>query len=191
MLKKLALMSAVSLFAMGTAFAQSPTTPPTTSSPPAASDTKSDMKPSEPKSDMKASEMKSDMKAGNAQFVAAQKPDQWLAAKFKGTDVVGPDDQKVGDISDILFDKNGTKIDAYIVSVGGFLGMGSKHVALAPSAFQSIPADPNSATSSPKLKISMTKDQLKDAPNFEPYKEPSRATTGTGGGAPKPGGMSK
>jgi hypothetical protein len=185
MLKKLALMSAVSLFAVGTALAQSPTTPPTTSSPPAASETKSDMKASEPKSDMKAS----DMKAGGAQFVAAQKPDQWIASKFKGTDVVGPDDQKVGDISDILFDKDGTKIEAYLVSVGGFLGLGSKHVALAPSAFQSIPADPSSPTSSPKLKISMTKDQLKDAPNFEPYKEPSRTTTGTGGGAPRPGGM--
>jgi sporulation protein YlmC with PRC-barrel domain len=182
MLKKFALMSAVSLFAMGTALAQAPTTPPATSSPPAAS---------EPKSDMKASETKSDMKPGGAQSVSAQKPDQWMASKFKGTDVMGPDDQKVGDISDILFDKDGTKIEAFIVSVGGFLGMGSKEIALAPSAFQSVPADPNSATSSPKLKISMTKDQLKDAPNFEPYKEPSRTTTGTGGGAPKPGGMSK
>ena len=55
-----------------------------------------------------------------------------------------------------------------------------------------VPGDPNSTTnSSPKLKISMTKDQLKNAPNFEPYKEPNRATTGTGGGAPRPGGMSK
>ena len=38
----------------------------------------------------------------------------------------------------------------------------------------------------------MTKDQLKQAPNFEPYKEP-RATTGAGGpggggGMPRPGG---
>jgi hypothetical protein len=179
MLKKLALMSAVSLFAMGSALAQSPTPPAPSSSPPAATETKSDIK-----SD------KSDMKAGGAQFVSAQKPDQWLATKFKGTDVLGPDDQKVGDISDIVFDKGGTKIDAYVVSVGGFLGIGSKDVALAPSAFQQVPGDPNSATnSSPKLKISMTKDELKNAPNFEPYKEPSRATTGTGGGAPRPGGM--
>jgi sporulation protein YlmC with PRC-barrel domain len=174
MLKKLALMSAVSLFAMGTAFAQSPNEP-ATSSPPAASETKSDMK------------------AGQPQFVNAQKPDQWLASKFKGTDVLGPDNQKVGDLSDVLFEKDGSKIQAYVVSVGGFLGIGSKDVALAPSAFQVVPGDPSSATSSsPKLKISMTKEQLKDAPNFEPYKEPPRATTGTGGGgAPKPGGMSK
>ena len=37
----------------------------------------------------------------------------------------------------------------------------------------------------PKLKTSMTKDQLKEAANFEPYKEP-RATTGSTG-APRPG----
>ena len=66
--------------------------------------------------------------------------------------------------------------------------MGAKDVAMAPSAFQVIPGDPNSPTnSSPKLKISMTKDQLKEAANFEPHKPP-RATTGAGGGAPRPGG---
>ena len=84
--------------------------------------------------------------------------------------------------------KDATKIDAYVVSVGGFLGMGSKEVALAPTAFQIVPGDPNSVRPAPKLKISMTKDELQKAPNFEPYKEPSRSTTGSTGGAPRPGG---
>jgi hypothetical protein len=139
-----------------------------------------------PKTDMKATATG----AGSAQFVSSQKPEQFLGSKFDGTDVVGSDNQKIGDVSDILFDKSG-KIEAYIVSVGGFLGMGSKHVALAPSAFEVMPGDPNSATNNaPKLKISMTKDQLKDAPAFEEYKAP-RATTGTGapgGGAGRPAG---
>ena len=165
MLKKLALISAVSMFAMGSALAQSPNT----------------------------SSSSTEVKAGDAHFISAQKPDQWLGTKFKGTDVLGSDNQKIGDVSDILFDKSG-KIEAYVVSVGGFLGIGSKDVALAPAAFQVVPGDPNSATNkSPKLKTSMTKDQLKEAANFEPYKEP-RATTGSTG-APRPsgssGGMSK
>jgi len=174
MLKKLSLVTAVSVFALGTALAQSPSsTPP---NPPAASQTAT-----------------SDMKSGDAKFIASQKPDQFLASKFKGTNVLGPDNQKVGDVSDMLFDKDG-KIEAYVISVGGFLGMGSKEVALAPSAFQIIPGDSSSATnSSPKLKISMNKDQLKEAANFEPYKPP-RATTGSspgsmGGGGARPGGM--
>jgi hypothetical protein len=183
MLRKLALISAVSVFAMGTAMAQSPNTTSPNATPPSATSTTKD-------------DTTHATSASGGQFIASQKPDQWLASKFKGTDVLGDDNQKVGDVSDILFDKSG-KIDAYVVSVGGFLGIGSKDVALAPSAFQVVPGDANSATnSSPKLKISMNKDQLKQAANFEPYKEPNRATTGAGGTRPSgtgtaPGGMNR
>jgi hypothetical protein len=179
MLKRLALISAVSAFALGTALAQAPDRPATSPSPPPAASQDA------PKADVP----KADMKAGDAKFVSSQKPDQFLASKFKGTDVVGADNQKIGDVSDILFDKGG-KIDAFVISVGGFLGMGSKEVALAPDAFQVMPGDPNSPTgASPKLKLSMTKDQLKEAANFEPYKPP-HATTGAGGGpGTRPGGM--
>ena len=193
MLKKLALISAVSAFAIGTALAQSPSSP-TADNPsmsqdkPSTTTTQSTTTtPSTTTTQSTGSSMQ------KAEFIAAQKPDQFLASKFKGTDVLGADNQKIGDVSDILFDKNG-KIDAYVVSVGGFLGIGSKEVALAPTAFQFVPGDPNSVTDkSPKLKTSMTKEQLKEAANFEPYKEP-RATTGSTG-APRPsgspGGMNK
>jgi len=173
MLNRLVLISAVSALALGTAAAQSPDKPAANA--PAATTTTT-----------------TDMKTGEAKFVSSQKPDQWVATKFKGTDVVGTDDKKIGDVSDMLFDKAG-KIEAYVISVGGFLGMGSKEVALEPTAFQVVPGDPNSATNrSPKLKLSMTKDELKNAPNFEYYKEP-RATTGTAPGStrPAPGGMTK
>ena len=117
--------------------------------------------------------------AGVAKFVNSQRSDQFLASKFKGTDVVGNDNEKIGDMSDILFDKSG-KIEAYVLGVGGFLGIGAKDVALAPTAFQVVPGD-KSKNESDKLKLSMTKDELKQAANFEPYKAPS-ATTGMGGG---------
>lgn len=116
--------------------------------------------------------------ASSAKFINSQRQDQHLASKFKGTDVVGADEAKIGDVSDILFDKDG-KIEAYVVGVGGFLGIGAKDVALAPSAFQMVPGD-KSKNESDKLKLSMTKDELKNAATFEPYKAPS-ATTGTGG----------
>jgi hypothetical protein len=141
--------------------------------------------------------------AGNAGFVATQRPDQWLASKFKGTDVLGSDDQKVGDVSDILFDKSG-KIEAFVVSVGGFLGMGAKDVALPPSAFQVTSATSTSTTGSAnttsarnandpnqiKLKISMTKDELKNAQAFEAYKAPGTTSTRpSGANRPAGGGM--
>ena len=61
----------------------------------------------------------------SAKFINSQRQDQYLASKFKGTDVIGTDDKKIGDVSDILFDKDG-KIEAYVVGVGGFLGIGAE-----------------------------------------------------------------
>ena len=69
---------------------------------------------------------------GSRQFVTLQSADQWLATKFKGTDVIGSNNEKIGDVNDILIDQNG-RIVAYVVGVGGFLGIGQKDVALAPS----------------------------------------------------------
>src|SRR5438552_16792236 len=71
-------------------------------------------------------------------FIQAQGADKWVFSKFKGTDVLGPDNAKVGSITDLLFDKNG-KIDGLVVGVGGFLGIGEKNVAIDMNAFQAMP----------------------------------------------------
>ena len=110
-----------------------------------------------------------------------------MSSKFIGIDVIGTDDKKIGDVSDVLFDQQG-KIEAYVVGVGGFLGIGAKDVALAPSAFQPVKENNNNE----RLKLSMTKDQLEKAPAFERKQEP-RATTGaasptSGMGSPRPAG---
>jgi len=129
-------------------------------------------------------------------FIAAQGTDKFVFSKFKGTNVLGPDNAKVGDVSDMLFDKGG-KIVGLIVGVGGFLGIGEKNVAIDMSAFEIVPADTGSsaptATSSNndptnvKLKVSWTKDQLKNAPDFEYYKAPARATSSGPGASPTTG----
>jgi sporulation protein YlmC with PRC-barrel domain len=169
MLKKLMLSTALSAAVATGAWAQSSS--PMDSKPEPATQAQPAMKDS----------------SGKMNFVSSQKPDQWLATKFKGTDVLGSDNEKIGDVSDILFDKTG-KVDAFIISVGGFLGVGSKEVALAPSSFDVVPGQNGS---SDKLKIAATKDQLKDAQNFARYEPPRpTATTGSGtmGGGMKPAG---
>ena len=174
MLKKLMITTALSGLMVGAAFAQTKpldSAPAATPTPPAAT------APAPTGSTAATSAT-----TGSAQFINTQKPDQWLASKFKGTDVIGADNEKIGDVSDMLFDKSG-KIEAFVVSVGGFLGMGAKDVALAPAAFQVVAGD-KAKNESDKLRLSMTKDQLKQAANFEPYKEP-RTTTGMGG-TPRP-----
>jgi sporulation protein YlmC with PRC-barrel domain len=176
MLKELMITTAISGLMMGSALAAndadkapSPATS-TEMKAPAPSATSTEMK-------APATSASTTPAVSDAKFVNSQRQDQYLASKFKGTDVIGSDDKKIGDVSDILFDKDG-KIEAYVVGVGGFLGIGSKDVALAPAAFQVVPGD-QSKNESDKLRLSMTKDQLKEASNFEPYKAP-RATTGMG-----------
>lgn len=51
------------------------------------------------------------------------------AEELMGTTVYGADDANIGEIGDILMTADG-KIDAYVIDVGGFLGMGEKKVAV-------------------------------------------------------------
>ena len=98
--------------------------------------------------------------------VVSQSANQWLASKFRGIDVLGPDNMKVGDVQDILFDKKTGHVDAYIISVGGFLGMGSRIVALPRNSFDIVPGDA-SRNQPDKLKQALTKDELKTEPPFD------------------------
>ena len=178
MLKKLMITTASLALLTGAAIAQAPDQPK--QSPPAATTDQPKQSPpavttEQPKSPPAATVDKS---ADKNQVITEQKPDQLLASKVKGTNVIGSNDEKVGDVSDILFDKEG-KILAYVVGVGGFLGLGAKDVALSPASFQVMPARDRENM---KLKISMTKDELKNAAEFKPYKE----ATSTTGQAPSP-----
>lgn len=175
MLKKLMLGTAVSALMLSGALAQNPTTP--ASPPPSSAAPSTPPAAQTPDTNKSADTGKTTEANKKASFVSTQQPDQMLASKFKGTDVLGSDGKSIGDVSDILFDKSG-KIEAYVISVGGFLGVGSKSVAMPPSSFEMVPGENGG---SPKLKTAMTKDELKQAENFKPY-EPPRATTGSGGG---------
>jgi len=187
MLKHVMAVAAVSTLALSSALAQTSTpsaTPPATT-PPAAS-TAPSAAPSA-SSSTTTSPTASTNTAAQGKFVTKQSADQFLASKFKGTDVIGTDDKKIGDVSDVLFDKD-KKVLAYIVGVGGFLGIGAKDVALEPTSFQMVPGKD---ASDYKLRLSMTKDELKAAPTFEPYKPPHATTTSSNAptrpmGAPPP-----
>jgi sporulation protein YlmC with PRC-barrel domain len=51
--------------------------------------------------------------------------EMWRASKLVGLNVYNDQNEKLGDISEILLDKSG-KVDGVVIGVGGFLGMG-KH----------------------------------------------------------------
>jgi hypothetical protein len=165
MLKKLMITTASLALLTSAAIAQAPDQPQP--SPPAA-------KSEQPAPPAAKSEQPSlpAAKSDKGQVITEQKSDQLLASKLKGANVMGSTDEKIGDVSDILFDKDG-KVLAYVVGVGGFLGIGAKDVALSPASFQIVPA---SERESMKLKVAMTKDELKNAAEFKPYKEPTSTT---------------
>lgn len=179
MLKKLLITTAVSGLMLSSALAQSQMSPSNPSATQPGSSASDSMKSDSSKSDAsKSSAATSGASAsGSMNIIAAQKPDQLLASKFEGTDVIGPNNEKIGDVADILFTKDG-KIEAYVISVGGFLGVGAKEVALAPSAVQMMPGEDKDSF---KLKVNLSKDQLAQAPDFEEYKA-ARTTTGAGTG---------
>lgn len=110
---------------------------------------------------------------------------KWRATKLIGVDIYGPDNKKVGDVTEILLDKSG-RIETVTVGVGGFLGIGAKDVAIAfeqvswseqpmavaapaPSGGSMATAPATPAPKAPMMypdhgKITMTKEQLTTAP---------------------------
>ena len=83
------------------------------------------------------------------------------AEDLKGTDVISPTGQKLGDIDDFVLTGDG-KIDAVVVEFGGFLGIGTKHVAVAYQGLKFMVGPSNERY----LVINVTKDQLNAQPDY-------------------------
>jgi hypothetical protein len=104
-----------------------------------------------------------------------------------GLNVYNKENEKIGDISEIIADRSG-KLEAVVVGAGGFLGIGERDVAVPYSQITWVdqPVTPartgtsgipmttgaaNTASHSPSYPdhavLDMTKDQLKAAPAFK------------------------
>src|ERR1700726_5112828 len=79
---------------------------------------------------------------------------------FYKQNVYDPSDNKIGEVDDVLIDKEG-RVTALIIGVGGFLGMGEKDVAI---PFSSVRA--SEKNNKWYLVLNTTKDALKTAPGF-------------------------
>ena len=83
------------------------------------------------------------------------------AEDLKGTDVISPTGQKLGDIDDFVLTGDG-KVDAVVVEFGGFLGIGTKHVAVAYDGLKFMIG----ANNERYLVINVTRDQLNAQPDY-------------------------
>ena len=95
-------------------------------------------------------------------FVTVQPAGQWLASQFIGQPVTNQAGERVGDVNDLLLDKNG-QISTVVIGVGGFLGVGEKNVAI-PFGSLSITADANGKR---VLSVPLSADRLRAAPDFK------------------------
>ena len=88
--------------------------------------------------------------------------DEMFSSKLKGLSVTNQKNETVGEITDIAM-KN-TAVDALILSVGGFLGMGEHYVAVSPS---SVKVSYDQKNDKWLASMNTTKDALKAAPEFK------------------------
>ena len=107
------------------------------------------------------------MEAANAQDAAKRqglKPVAFLTTKMIGVEVRNAAGDSVGKIDNLLITDGGT-LKAVVLDVGGFLGLGSKHIAVEPGALVLRPGgDRFSAV------LNMSKDAISAAQPFDPAK---------------------
>ncbi|MCB8820171.1 PRC-barrel domain-containing protein [Microvirga rosea] len=63
------------------------------------------------------------------QFMTQMQANQMMASDLIGTRVISANNESIGDINDVIVDRNGQAVAA-VVGVGGFLGIGEKDVAV-------------------------------------------------------------
>jgi sporulation protein YlmC with PRC-barrel domain len=62
-----------------------------------------------------------------AQTAPKAQSSMWRSSKLIGLDVYNEQNEKIGDISEILLDKSG-KVEGVVIGVGGFLGIGQRDI---------------------------------------------------------------
>lgn len=93
-------------------------------------------------------------------FVAA-KPTDVLSSNLIGLDITNGQKEDVGEIKDLVISDGA--LAGYIVSVGGFLGMGEHYVVVSPSAIKVNYSENDKQWAAT---MDATKDELKAAPQF-------------------------
>jgi sporulation protein YlmC with PRC-barrel domain len=105
----------------------------------------------------------------------------WRASKIVGLSVYNDNDESLGSINELLMDKDG-KIQGVVLSVGGFLGMGSHLVAVSfekvkfvdkPIAYTGAASSPNAPGTRPPSSTTTGAANPSTAPAAAPESKPN------------------
>ena len=95
-------------------------------------------------------------------FKLTQGANEWRIANYVGKPIVNASGEKIGDVTDMLFDRGG-KITTVVIGVGGFLGLGAKQVAL---PFEAVTYTEQNGER--QIMVPLTKEALQAAPDYAP-----------------------
>ena len=98
-------------------------------------------------------------------------PDQALA--ILGHMVADPDGKEIGRLVDVLVDREGQP-QAGVIDFGGFLGVGSRKIAVRWNTLHFVPSDPKR-----QVTLNLTPDQIKAAPEFKDIAKPAPVVVAT------------
>lgn len=164
---KFASLSVLALLAASSALAQTTTPPPAQPTPPAAT-----------------------APSGNLSYYN-HTPGQMRASKLIGTNIKNQANETVGEINELILDKDG-KVVAVVVGVGGFLGIGQREVALDYKSLN-VKYDPNAMTDAgaTTVTVNATKESLSAAPAWSWNRDSNTGGTTTAPRTPAPGGTTR
>ncbi len=188
------IIAAASVLALMTGTAMAQTTSPTTGSPTTGAPTATEMNKS---GSAPGSAATGSAATGSASGLTGGQ--MASAENMMGKNVYGSDNEKVGEVEDVILDSNG-QARQLVISSGGFLGIGEKQIAV-------DIGNANWDAQQERVQLSgMTRDQVKEMPEFE-YSDTttslnrnkdkagdtvngaaSRSSTGTSGTMTAPGG---
>jgi hypothetical protein len=116
-----------------------------------------------------------------ASTAAQETMEQGEATGTLGRVVIGPDTKVVGRIVEVLVDQAGEP-RAAVLDVGGFLGVGSRRVAVAWRALHFNPSPDGQG----RIVLDMTADQIRATPEYKPAGKPVTLAAPPQAGQTKP-----
>lgn len=72
----------------------------------------------------------------------------WRASKLMGLDVYNQANEKLGDVNELILDKDG-KVSAVVIGIGGFLGMGEHDIAVTMDNLKFVEVPVRTTTTNP------------------------------------------
>ena len=100
--------------------------------------------------------------AGAASFLAEQQEGHWLTSNLIGRNVLTPDGDSIGQVAALEIGPEG-QVTSLVMTVGGFLGLGARQIAVPFEAVEHITSEPGDH----QLILATTAEEIEAAPDFK------------------------